>query len=238
MNLAQRISSLTHSLRKSAKIRVRQPLKKILVPVLNDQTKAHIEQISDLIINEVNVKEVDLISDDSGILVKSVKPNFKSLGQKYKKDMKAVQQVIKSFEKEDISTIEREGKLSKGGFDLILDDILITSQEVEGFSVANEAGITVALDTEVTEELRKEGLARDFVNRIQNLRKDTGLEVQDKIHIQVNANDDLVKTALETFKDYISEETQALSLDFTEDLKEAQEFEVEDFKFEVAISVN
>ena len=238
MSLAQRISSLTHSLRKTAKIRVRQPLRKILVPVLDEQTKARIEQVSDLIINEVNVKEVDLISDDSGILVKSVKPNFKALGQKYKKEMKAVQQVINSFEKEDIAAIEREGKLSKGGFDLILDDVLVTSQEVEGFSVANEAGITVALDTEVTEELRKEGLARDFVNRVQNLRKDTGLEVQDKIHIQVDASDDLVKNALETFKDYISEETQALSLDFAEGLKDGQEFEVEEFKFDVAITVN
>ncbi|MDX2304805.1 MAG: isoleucine--tRNA ligase [Microscillaceae bacterium] len=237
MNLAQKISSLTHSLRKTAKIRVRQPLRKILVPVLDAQTKKRIEEVSDLIITEVNVKEVDLISDDSGILVKSVKPNFKTLGAKYKQEMKTVQQIILGFGKEDITQIEREGKLSKEGFELLLEDVLISSQEVEGFSVASENGLTVALDTEVTDELKMEGLARDFVNRIQNLRKDSGLEVQDKIHLQVLTDNDLVKNALISHKEYISEETQALSLNLVEDLKKGEEFEIEEFRLEVAISV-
>ncbi len=235
MGAAQRISSLTHSLRKGANIRVRQPLKRILVPVLDDKSQEQISAVKDLILSEVNVKDLEFIGDDSGVLVKSVKPNFKELGQKYKKEVKNVVKVINELSKEEVNQLEKTGSLQKEGYDLVPEDILITSEEVEGFSVANEQGMTVALDMEIDENLRKEGLARDFVNRVQNLRKDTGLEVQDKIKISVHTKDDFVQDALQQHEEYINTETQALALEFTQNLKDAQNFEIEEFNLEVSI---
>ena len=237
MDLAQRISSLTHSIRKSDMIRVRQPLSKLLIPVLEEDTQAKIQEVSDLILSEVNVKKIDFVGDDSGILVKSIKPNFKVLGQKYKKQVKDIVKVINTLEKADISTLERTGSLQKGEFEIIPEDVLITSQQVEGYSVASESGLTVALDVELNEDLKKEGLARDFVNRVQNLRKDSQLEVQDKILIQIGTEDAYVQSALKTHEAYIAEETQALSMAFTPKIANGQVFEIEEYSFEVSIKV-
>jgi isoleucyl-tRNA synthetase len=237
MDLAQRISSLTHSLRKTAKVRVRQPLKRILVPVLDAKIQQQIESVSDLIMSETNVKAVEFVGDDAGILNKSVKADFKSLGQKYKQQVKEVVAIINGFSKDDIRNIEKDGKLNKGGFDLVLEDVQIISQEVAGFSVQTEGNLTVALDIELDDELRKEGIARDFVNRVQNLRKDSGLEVQDKINIDITKVDAFVKSALDTHKDYICVETQALKMDFSDALTDAQVFEIEEYRFEVKIEI-
>lgn len=189
MFLAQHISSLTHSIRKAQKIKVRQPLHKILVPVLNDKTRKQIEAVEDLIISEVNVKSIEYIDDASGVLVKNIKPNFRKLGQHFGPKMKAVTQIINKWGQEEIATIEKNDafdiEVDGEKHTLTLEDVEITSQDIPGWSVASEAGITVALDISIDDDLRREGFARDLVNRIQNLRKEKGLEVQDKIVVAV-----------------------------------------------------
>jgi isoleucyl-tRNA synthetase len=236
MDLAQRISSLTHSLRKKASIRVRQPLSKVLIPVLDNKLQAQISAVQDIILSEVNIKEIDFVSDDSGILVKSVKPNFKTLGAKYKQQMKEVAALIQSFDNQQVTEIEKAGSLQLNGFEILLEDVVISSEDVKGFAVASENGLTVALDITITEDLRLEGLARDFINRLQNLRKDSGLEVQDKINVWVDKSNPLIINALQTHQEYIQTETQALSLEFTDNVAGA-EFEIEEFKFPVKIEV-
>ncbi len=236
MDLAQRISSLTHSLRKKASIRVRQPLSKVLIPVLDNKLKEQISAVQDIILSETNIKEIDFVSDDSGILVKSVKPNFKTLGAKYKQQMKEVAALIQSLDNQQVAEIEKAGSLTLSGFDILLEDVVISSEDVKGFAVVSENGLTVALDITITEDLRLEGLARDFINRLQNLRKDSGLEVQDKIKVWIDKYNPLIINALQTHQAYIQTETQALSLDFAEGV-EGTEFEIEEFKFLVKIEV-
>jgi isoleucyl-tRNA synthetase len=235
MKYAQQICSLVHSIRKNAKVKVRTPLNKVLLPVLDDQFAKRVKMVEDIICAEVNVKSIEYIDDTSNLLVKKVKPNFAKLGKKYGAKMKDVTAVINSFAKEDISVLEKAGSLAMGGFDLVLDDVLISSEDVPGWAVASENGVTVALDISVTEELKKEGIARDFVNRVQNLRKDMGLEVLDKIGIEVEKDGDAVTTALTQFKDYISMETQALSFELKDKLSQAIEVDMDDFSLKVRI---
>lgn len=237
MEYAQRICSLVHSIRKNSKIKVRTPLKKILLPVLDESFAKRVKTVEEIILAEVNVKSIEYIDDTSGILVKKVKPNFARLGKQYGPKMKEVSAVINAFTKEDISAIEKQGKLSKGGFDLVVEDVLISSEDIPGWSVASEAGVTVALDINVTEDLRKEGIARDFVNRVQNLRKDMGLEVLDKISIEVEKDGEQVTAALTEFKEYISIETQALTLELKEKLSDAREVDMDEFMLKVKINV-
>ncbi|MGJ3234154.1 isoleucine--tRNA ligase [Marivirga sp.] len=241
MYLAQHISSLTHSIRKAQKIKVRQPLHKILVPVLNDKTRKQIEAVEDLIISEVNVKSIEYIDDASGVLVKNVKPNFRKLGQHFGPKMKAVTQIINQWGQEEIAQIEQENafeiEVDGEKHTLTLEDVDITSQDIPGWSVASEAGITVALDISMDDDLRREGFARDLVNRIQNLRKDKGLEVQDKIAVAVKQGNELVDTAILQNKDYICSETQAVSLDLAENLTETTELEIDDLKIELSLVV-
>jgi len=237
MSIAQKISSLTHSIRKKEKVRVRQPLSKILVPVLDKNTETNIKAMEDIILLEVNVKEIEYLNDDSDILVKSAKPNFKVLGKKYKAQMKDVQKTINTFTSEDIKTVEKEGKIQKGEFEFTLEDVVITSQDVKGLSVANENDLTVALDITLSDGLKQEGIARDFVNRVQNLRKDTGTEVQDRIKIFVENQEGFVKKALENYKEYINQETQADILVFEENMTNAQEFEIEEFSLKIRLEV-
>jgi isoleucyl-tRNA synthetase len=182
------------------------------------------------------VKAIEYIDDTSGVLVKKVKPNFAKLGKQYGPKLKEVSAVINGFSKDDIRLIEKEGKLSKNGYDLVLEDVLISSEDIPGWSVASEGSLTVALDITITDALRKEGIARDFVNRVQNLRKDMGLEVLDKIGIEVERDGEVVTAALTEHKDYISTETQALSLDLREKLSEATEVDMDDFMLKVKIS--
>ena len=237
MDYAQRICSLVHSIRKHAKIKVRTPLERILLPVIEESLTNSVKSVEEIILAEVNVKRIEYIDDTSGIVVKKVKPNFAKLGKQYGPKLKEVSAVINAFTKDDIRDLEKSGKLNRGGFDIQLEDVLISSEDIPGWSVASEGTLTVALDITITDELRKEGIARDFVNRVQNLRKDMGLEVLDKIGIEVERDGEVVTAALTEHKDYISTETQALTLDLKENLKEATEVDMDDFMLKVKISL-
>ena len=244
MEYAQRICSLVHSIRKGSKIKVRTPLQRILLPVLDEKFANRIKGVEDIIKSEVNVKSIEYIDDTSGLLVKKVKPNLPKLGKQYGAKMQEVSAVISTLEKTEIQTLEKKGTLNKGGFDLVLEDVLISSEDIPGWSVAAEGGITVALDITITEELKREGIARDFVNRIQNLRKDKGLEVLDKISIEVQKDQlpkeqaELVVRALTEFKEYISTETQALSLELRDTINNPSDIEMDEFVLKVKINVN
>jgi isoleucyl-tRNA synthetase len=224
MQMAQTASSLAHSLRKQHTIKVRQPLSKILIPVLSQEFRERVQSVEKLILSEVNVKEIEYIDDASGVLVKKIKPNFRKLGKQYGPKMKVISAAINKLGQEEINQIERdhhyELALDDQTISLTLEDVEITSEDIPGWSVAREGNITVALDITVTGELKQEGLARDLVNRIQNLRKDMGLEVQDKIRIRVEKDGSLVNEAITKHKDYICMETQALSLDVVDKLAE------------------
>ncbi len=222
MAKAQTISSLVLSIRQKEKIKVRQPLQKIMIPVLDERQKQEILAVSDLIMSEVNVKEIQLLDDASGILVKQIKPNFKVLGPKFGKDMKLVANAVAAFTQEDIQKIEQKGEINinienKSSI-LQLQDVEITSQDIEGWLVASSGSITVALDVTITEILRKEGIARELVNRIQNLRKDSGFEVTDKIDIKI-LKDGFVEDAVAHNLEYIKTETLTAELNFEEKLE-------------------
>ena len=236
MDYAQRICSLVHSIRKNSKIKVRTPLQKILLPVVDNAFAQRIKTVEEIILAEVNVKSIEYIDDTSGILVKKVKPNFAKLGKQYGPKMKDVSAVINALSKEEIGALEKAGTLAKAGYDLVLEDVLISSEDIPGWSVATEGAITVALDINITEDLKKEGIARDFVNRVQNLRKDMGLEVLDKIGIEVERDGEMVTAALTQFKDYISVETQALSLELKDKVTDASEVDMDEFMLKVKIS--
>ena len=239
MQLAQDISSLVHSLRKKEKIKVRQPLQKVLIPVLSEKTKAQIQHVEDLIKSEVNIKHIEYIDDTSGILVKSAKPNFALLGKRFGPKLKQVSAAINLWGKAEIALIEKTGtfELNLDGetVTLTLEDVLISSQDIPGWSVASDYGVTVALDVTLTEELKQEGIARDLVNRIQNLRKDMGLEVQDKIRIKVAKHNDIVNAALANFAEYIQTETQALSLEVNGSVTDGTLLDMDDFELTVKV---
>jgi len=222
MAKAQTISSLVLSIRQKEKIKVRQPLQKIMVPVLDKKQKEEIEAVADLIKSEVNVKEIQLLDDASGILVKQIKPNFKVLGPKYGKDMKLISNAVANLEQEDIQKIELNGEISleieNKIINLQLHDVEISSQDIEGWLVATSGSITVALDVTINDELRKEGVARELVNRIQNLRKDSGFEVTDKIDVKI-LKDGFVENAAASNIDYIKAETLTAELNFEEKLE-------------------
>jgi isoleucyl-tRNA synthetase len=239
MSLAQNISSLVHSLRKKHMIKVRQPLSKILIPVHNDQFKNHVEAVAELIHSEVNVKGIEFVGEDSGILVKKVKANFRKLGQEHGKRMKDIAAKINSFNAEDIATLEANNSfeiaLGDQNVTITLEDVEITYQDIPGWSVATEGRLTVALDITIDDDLKKEGIARDLVNRVQNLRKDMGLEVQDKIKINIEKNTDLVNSALEANREYICTETQALSLNILDSMSDGNLVEMDEHKLKVKI---
>lgn len=238
MEYAQRICSLVHSIRKNNKIKVRTPLQKILLPVIEKSFAERIKTVEPIILAEVNVKGIEYIDDTSGLLVKRVKPNFAKLGKQYGPKVKEVASLISNFAPEDIAAIEKQGNISKGGFDISVDDVIISSEDIPGWSVATENGVTVALDVQVTEELKREGIARDFVNRVQNLRKDLGLAVLDKINIEVERDGEILTSALTSYRDYISTETQALSLVLKDSVTGAEEIDMDDFMLRIKISVN
>ena len=233
MGKAQTISSLVLSLRKKEMIKVRQPLQKIMIPVLNDDFRAEIEAISDLIKAEVNVKEIELLDDASGILVKQIKPNFKALGPRFGKDMGLIAKKIQDFTQDKINELDRNGlliiDLSGNSITLTKEDVEITSQDIEGWLVANSGTITVALDITLTEALRNEGIARELVNRIQNLRKDSGFEVTDKITVHLQKNPALEK-AIKENETYIKSETLTNQLIFEDNIEEGTEIEFDEIK--------
>ena len=221
MENAQIISSLVLSLRAKEKIKVRQPLQKIMIPVENDQQKEEILAVSDLIKHEVNIKEIQILEDASDILIKQIKPNFKVLVPKFGKEMRFIATEVQQFTKEDINKIEKQGNISIeiNGKEITLEreDVEISSKDIEGWLVANEGGLTVALDVTITADLRKEGVARELVNRIQNARKDAGLEVTDKIRLTV-LNFENLQQAIKENKAHIMSETLTQELIFVDAL--------------------
>ena len=239
MQKAQTISSLVLSLRQREKIKVRQPLQKIMIPVLDAQAREEIKAVSDLIKSEVNVKEIELIDQDSGILVKQIKPDFKKLGPRFGKDMKAVAAVIEQLDQDQINLLEKDGqmriKISEKSTTLTLDDVLISSQDIEGWLVANSNGITVALDVTISETLKNEGIAREIVNRIQNLRKDSGFEVTDRIHVSLLSCDKL-DIAVQQNMEYIKEETLTDTLSFETQMTNATEISFDGIQTKLSIN--
>ena len=241
MQKAQTVSSLVLSLRKKEMIKVRQPLQKVMIPVLDENQRAEIEAVSDLIMAEVNVKEVMLIDDASGVLVKQIKPNFKALGPRFGKDMGLISKEIQSFTQEQINTIDKEGSLtidvSGKSITLTSEDVEILSQDIPGWLVASANGITVALDVTITEELRNEGIARELVNRIQNIRKDSGFEVTDKIKVQILKNS-VIENAVSLNLDYIKSETLTNELVFADKIDNGIEIVFDDLETLIMISKN
>ena len=222
MEAAQLISSLVLSLRKKANIRVRQPLSKIMIPVANDEMKAQLEKISHLIMSEVNIKGIEFLAPDNNILVKNVKPNFKTLGRKYGKQMKQIQTYFANMSQDDIHAYEKNNgtHLDVDGVDveLTLEDALISTQDIPGWAVTSQDNYTVALDMTITEDLFNEGLARELVNRIQTLRKNTGLEVTDRINVFIEKNEK-IEPAVKTFSSYICAETLANTIQTVDKLE-------------------
>ena len=238
MESAQTISSLVLSLRAKEKIKVRQPLQKIMIPVDSVAQKEAILAVAELIKNEVNIKEIQILDDASEILIKQIKPNFKTLGPKFGKDMRFVAAEIQKFNQEDINKIEKDKHISieVNEKNIILDvlDVEISSKDIEGWLVANEGLLTVALDVTISEELRKEGVARELVNRIQNARKDTGLEVTDKIKLTI-LNFENLQQSISDNKEYIMSETLTKELVFVDELSNGTEIEFDTIKSRILI---
>jgi len=230
MGIAQKVSSMVLSLRKKESIKVRQPLQKIMVPILDDKFKRQIQEVEDLILSETNVKELEYLTDTVGVLVKNIKPNFKTLGPKYGKIMKQIAAAVNQFGAEEIAELEENGlkELTIDGQNVLLEfaDVEISTQDIPGWLVQSEGGLTVAVDITLTEELEAEGIAREFVNRIQNIRKESGLEVTDKISLKILKHNE-INQAINNNKNYICSETLAGQLELVDKLKQNQGISVE-----------
>ena len=238
MMKAQTISSLVLSLRKKEMIKVRQPLQKVMITVLDEGFRAEIEAVSELIKAEVNVKEIVLLDDASGILVKQIKPNFKALGPRFGKDMGLIAKEIQGFSASQINQLDKEGSLSivisGNSILLALEEVEIFSQDIEGWLVANSNGITVALDITISEDLKQEGIARELVNRIQNIRKDSGFDVTDKIKVHLQKNPEL-ENAVKANETYIKSETLTETLVFDDFISNGIEIEFDEIKTKISI---
>ncbi|MCT4636064.1 MAG: isoleucine--tRNA ligase [Bacteroidales bacterium] len=221
MDIAQRVSSMVLALRRKVNIKVRQPLTKIMIPVLKEGFEQQVDAVKPLILSEVNIKDIEYLTDTSGVLVKKIKPNFKALGPKYGKIMKQIAAVINAFTQDDIAAIERDEKyditVADQNVTLTIDDVEILSEDIPGWLVASEGKLTVALDINVTPELKMEGIAREMVNRIQNIRKDSDFEVTDKIKVYVNRHE-AINSAIDTHAEYIASQTLAVSVELSEGL--------------------
>ena len=237
MEMAQKITSMVLALRRKVNIKVRQPLQSIMIPA-NEEQKRHIEAVKDLIMNEVNVKEQKFV-EGAGIFVKKVKFNFRTMGKKFGKDMKAVAAAVDALTQEQIAELEANGRLKLENLEglenleIIAEDVEIISEDIPGWLVSNEGNLTVALEVELTEELKQEGMAREIINRVQNIRKDSGLEITDRIHITIAPNDEVQK-AVEGYGDYIK--TQVLADDITIAPNNGVEVEFDDFKLNISIT--
>ena len=241
MENAQTISSLVLSLRAKEKIKVRQPLQKIMIPVDSAQQREEIKAVENLIKHEVNIKEIELLEDASDILVKQIKPNFKVLGPRFGKDMKLIASEIQKLGADDIKNIEQNNTLDIDCNGKIItlqrEDVEITSQDIEGWLVANEGKITVALDVTITEPLREEGIARELVNRIQNLRKDSGFEVTDRITVQLQEDQNITQ-AVNNNLDYIKTETLTDNLEIINQIDNGIEIAFDDVNTKLSIQKN
>lgn len=235
MLMAQKITSMVLALRRKVNIKVRQPLQKIMIPAVDDEQRNHIEAVKNLIVNEVNVKELDFV-EGAGILVKKVKCNFRTMGKKFGKLMKGVAAAMDSLSQEQIALLESQGSISVAvdGTDTVVElaDVDVISEDIPGWLVANEGNLTVALEVELTDELRNEGMARELINRIQNIRKESGLEITDRIKVLVTPND-AIKPALNEFGDYIKTQVLADSVDMQEN--EGQEVDFDGLKLNIKV---
>ncbi|HEX6914853.1 MAG TPA: DUF5915 domain-containing protein, partial [Chitinophagaceae bacterium] len=240
MQLAQDASSLVLSIRKKVNIKVRQPLQKVLIPVLDPRMKSQLEKVEDLVKAEVNVKEIQYITETEGIIRKKIKANFKTLGSRLGAEMKEAAAAIASFSQHQVSELEKNGsislQLSKNTYDVTLADVEITAEDIPGWSVASKGSLTVALDVTITGELKKEGDAREFVNRVQNIRKENGFDLTDRIFVQVQDVPEL-KDSLNHYKNYICAEILADNIDWTPELTdESTEIEVNDVLLRVRVT--
>ena len=224
MELAQRASSMVLALRRKVNIKVRQPLSKLVIPVISDKVRGQLEKVKDIILGEVNVKEAEFISDTTGIITKKIKPNFKTLGKVYGKRMKEIASAFAAMDQHVINAIQNAEtagaayslNLPEGEVILNPGDYMISSEDMPGWLVASEGALTIALDIEVSEQLRNEGVARELVNRIQNLRKDSGFEVTDKVDVRIYADGEALEeitAALASYKDYVATQTLSLSIE-------------------------
>ena len=238
MQLAQDISSMTLALRKKENIKVRQPLTQIMVPILSDNEQENIEAVKDLIMNEVNVKAINFVTDASGILVKRIKPDFKKLGPKCGKNMKTVAQMLTEFSQEQIAELEKNGQytLDVAGASVVVEkgDVEILSEDIPGWLVANNGQITIALDVTITDELKEEGIAREFVNRIQNIRKSSGFEITDKIIVEIEKKAE-INVAVEHFAQYIASQVLANEVKLVDSISGASELDFDDYKVNVKV---
>ena len=239
MQMAQSISSMVLALRRKVNIKVRQPLHTLMIPVLDSHQQESIEAVKQLILSEVNVKEMKFVENTAGILVKRIKPDFKKLGPRYGKIMKPLAAAIQQMSQDDINAFEKAGSfaLTVNDQDVQLDraDVEIISEDIPGWLVANEGRLTVALDITVTEELRKEGLARELVNRVQNLRKSSGFDITDKVNLFILSND-MIDDAIREYRDYIANQVLAASIEIEDEaVSDAVELDFEDFKLSVHI---
>ncbi|MCH2198142.1 MAG: isoleucine--tRNA ligase [Flavobacteriales bacterium] len=230
MDIAQHVTSMVLGLRKKERLRVRQPLQKIMIPILSEGFEQQLKQVEGLILSELNVKELEYLHD-TGVLVKQIKPNFKALGPRFGKQMKEVAEAVGQMDQDDIASLEKDGRfkisISTGEADVHLSDVEISSQDIPGWLVSAEGGLTVALDITLTEELKNEGIAREMINRIQNLRKDSGLEVTDKIALYI-VRTDAIEEAVASNLEYICQETLAGKLEMVDSLDNGHPVEVSD----------
>ena len=236
-HLAQQITSMVFSLRKKENVKVRQPLQKVMIPVLDAKTEAQINAVAELIKSEVNVKELQLINAEEAadLIVKQIKPNFKALGPKLGKDMKTVGGAIAAFTNEEIAQLEKDGKIDVAGYEITTDDVEIFTADIPGWTVASEGKITVALDLTLTDELKAEGIAREFINRIQNIRKEKDYNLTDRIVIEVE-NDNPFKTEVSQNEQYICNEVLSDKIEFVNSLSIFEEIEIDEIKFRININ--
>jgi isoleucyl-tRNA synthetase len=240
MTYAQKISSLILSLRKKESLRVRQPLKRVLLPILDPSFQDQVEAVKDLILSEVNIKSIEFITDTSGLIKKRIKPNFKSLGKRLGSLMKEANGKIQMLTQDKISAFEEHGKydleLDGKSFELSLEDVLITSEDIPGWQVASDGEIVVALDTSLDEQLLAEGTARELVNRIQNLRKQLEFNVTDRIVVQIEGHES-VMPAVRDFGDYIMDEVLANDIRITSDTEGEQVELLDGVQIQIALSL-
>lgn len=238
MQMAQDVTSMVLALRRKVSIKVRQPLQCIMIPVADEEQKRHVEAVKALIMNEVNVKEINFVDGDAGVLVKKVKCDFKKLGPKFGKQMKAVAAGVNELSQEAIAELEKNGKytLNLGGEEVVLEavDVEIFSEDIPGWLVANEGKLTVALEVTVTEELRREGIARELVNRIQNIRKSSGFEITDKIRIALSKNQQ-TDDAVNEYNSYICNQVLGTSLKLADKVEDGIELSFDDFSLYVNV---
>jgi isoleucyl-tRNA synthetase len=230
MDIAQRVSSMILGLRRKVNIKVRQPLAKLMLPITHASFRDKFEAIKELVLNEVNVKEVAYITDTAGVIEKKIKPNFKTLGPKYGKLMKFISKTVNQMGQEDIVAFEKSGSytLEAQGetIELSLEDVEISTEDIPGLLVANDGDITVALDISLTEELKSEGIAREFVNRIQNLRKSSNFEVTDKIKVAIERHE-AINQAIDKHASYIGTQTLATQIDLVDKVEQNEAHSVE-----------